>query len=75
MEQTVTIRRMGKKRKGDRHKKRAYTVRLEDRLMRQLKSLADRNRRTTTMEVTIALEEYLGKNGLWPPPAAPTPEK
>jgi hypothetical protein len=26
-----------------------------------------RNRRTMTTELTIALEEYLGKNDLWPP--------
>ena len=69
----VTIRGMAKKRKTDRHKRRTYSMRLEDRLMQQVKELAERNRRTATMEVTIALEEHLQKAGLWPPPSGPQP--
>ena len=52
---------------GDRHKKRTVGMRLDEILTGQLKVLAERNRRTVTMEVTIAIEEYLSKNGLWPP--------
>ncbi len=74
MGQQATIRGMSKKRKADRHKKRSYTMRLEDRLMAQVKELAERNRRTATMEVTIALEEHLTKAGLWPPAAESPPE-
>lgn len=29
--------------------------------------LVRRTRRTVTAELTIALEEYLSRNGLWPP--------
>jgi hypothetical protein len=39
-----------------------------------VKELAEGNRRMATTEVTIALEKYLGKHGLWPPPAAPSAE-
>ncbi len=72
MRTTVTIPRMSKKRKGDRHKKRTVTMRLDERLMLQVKTLAEKNRRTTTMEVTIALEEYLTRAGFWPPAAPKT---
>jgi hypothetical protein len=57
-----------RKPKRDRHRKKTYAMRLSELLMGQMRSLSDRNRRTVTMEVTIALEEYLAKNGLWPPP-------
>ena len=34
-----------------------------------IEALAERSRRTLTMEVSIALEKHLKEAGLWPPPA------
>ncbi len=66
---------MAKKRKAGRSKKKVVTMRLDEPLVEQLKELAERNRRTATMEVTIALECHLAKAGLWPPPSEQSPEK
>ncbi len=33
-----------------------------------------RNRRNLREEVSIALEQYLGQIGLWPPPSADAPD-
>jgi predicted transcriptional regulator len=57
-------------RPGDRHMKKTYAMRLDEQLMEQVKLLAERNRRTSTMEVTIAIEKHLAEEGMWPPSQA-----
>jgi hypothetical protein len=52
----------------DHHRQPVLGVRISGRLVDQVRTLAKRNRRPLTTEITIALEEYLEKNGLWPPP-------
>lgn len=51
----------------DRHLKRTASFRLNDAILRALDSLAERERRTKTVIIEMALEEYLAKAGLWPP--------
>ncbi len=58
-------------RKADRHKKTAFTLRLEDRLRDRLEILADRNATDITTEIVIAIRERLERSGLWPPPPPP----
>jgi hypothetical protein len=59
---------MGSKKthKADRHLGRKM-VRIRDELHAQLLTLVARTRRTVTEEVAIAVEEYLKREGLWPP--------
>jgi hypothetical protein len=58
---------MGKKTpEPDRHVNRKM-VRLKDELHAALLKLRARTRRTVTEEVAIAVEEYLERQGLWPP--------
>jgi hypothetical protein len=66
----LSMTRKKPSRPGDRHLKKTYAMRLEEQLMDQVKLLAERNRRTATMEVTIAIEKYLAEEGLWPPSQA-----
>jgi 5-methylcytosine-specific restriction endonuclease McrA len=47
------------------------TFKLPEEHNRRLRQLARRNRRFLGTELAIAVEEYLAKNGLWPPPPAP----
>lgn len=53
--------------KNDRHKTKAFTLRLNDRLRKQLETLADLNVTTVTLEVVTAIRERLLRNDLWPP--------
>lgn len=46
---------------------RALTVWLPEKLRNQFDLLVLQHRRPLTVEVEIALEEYLSKHGLWPP--------
>lgn len=57
----VTIPRMGKK-KSDYHRHGVIGFRLEKSLVESLRESAKKNRRTLTAEVSIALEQYLGKS-------------
>ena len=50
------------------------TVRYLDSLIEALDELVRRNRRTRTIELTIALENHLKEAGLWPPPAEAAPK-
>jgi predicted DNA-binding protein len=54
-------------RKTDRHTSR-FMVRLPEIYRVQLNKLRRRTGLTIVMEVRTALEEYLDKHGLWPPP-------
>jgi hypothetical protein len=51
-----------------RHREPVLGLRLSGHLVDLVRALAKKNRRPLTTEVTIALEEYLAKHGLWPPP-------
>jgi hypothetical protein len=59
----------------DRHKRKAFQLRLHELLRRQLEKLAERNASTLTAEASIAIRERLERAGLWPPPEQPTPKK
>jgi hypothetical protein len=52
----------------ERSPRRSRTYRLPDDLIERLELLAERNRRALTTEVEIAIEEYLTRAKLWPPP-------
>lgn len=52
--------------KQDQHTS-GFMVRLPEVYRQQLQTLRARTRRTMTAEVQLALEAYLGKEGLWPP--------
>lgn len=47
-------------------------VYLRPQLRRVIEQAADRNRRSLTEEVSIALERYLQSEGLWPPSDQPS---
>lgn len=72
--QAITMSSMAKKPArdlgdgSDRHRNPVLGLRLSGDVVRLMREIARRNRRPLTTEVTIALEEYLAKNGLWPPP-------
>ncbi len=51
----------------DRHKHKPLGLRLNVRVMNAMRQLAEKNRRTLTAEMEIALEKYLAEAGLWPP--------
>jgi hypothetical protein len=51
---------------GDRHTS-GFMVRLPEAFRTQLQQMCAQTRRTMTVEIQIALEEYLAKSGLWPP--------
>jgi predicted transcriptional regulator len=55
-----------KKRPGESRRNRTY--RFPDDLIARIEALAERNRRPTTTEIEIALEDHLRRNKLWPPP-------
>jgi hypothetical protein len=52
------------KRSTDRHKQKTVSFRLPEALMDSFRSLADRNRRTLSGEVRIAIENHLAANGV-----------
>lgn len=78
MNTAATLPRMGKKRNkqtpAEQEQAKAgqrppvLGLRLSGELVDLVRELARRHRRPLTTEVTIALEEYLSKHGLWPPP-------
>jgi len=51
---------------------KALNVWIDEELRDALDELLGQTRRSLTAEVSIALEEHLKKNGLWPRPAART---
>ncbi len=55
------------KKDKDRHKYPVWGFRLPPIYRAQVEKLAERTRRKSTEEVKIALEQYLEKEGLWPP--------
>lgn len=55
-----------KKTTADQHLS-GFMVRLPEKFRMYLLSLQKQTRRTITMEVQLALEEYLKKHGIWPP--------
>jgi len=57
------------KTKKDQHKEKPLFVRLPSSIRAAVKALSKKSRRPVSTEVTIALEEYLSKHGLWPHPA------
>lgn len=59
---------MTKKKNSDRHKYPAWGIRIPLIYRAQLKKLVGTTRRREVEEVKIALEEYLAKHDLWPPP-------
>jgi hypothetical protein len=73
-----TIDHMGKKkepelpksskpRTGDRHAKKPFHLRLDERLRAVLEKLADRNATDVTAEIIASIRERLERLGLWPP--------
>jgi hypothetical protein len=48
----------------DRHKRKTVSFRLPEKLMKQLRLLAQRNRRTLSGEAEVALENHLNSNGV-----------
>lgn len=55
------------------HKHPVWGLRIPAEYKQQVQKLAEKTRRLDSEEVKIALEEYLGKQGLWPPnPEKPT---
>lgn len=52
------------KRSTDRHKQKTVSFRLPEELMDSFRSLADRNRRTLSGEVRIAIENHLAANSV-----------
>lgn len=54
----LTIGRMGRKRTGDRHATKMFSVRLPKPVMDKLRAIADKNRRTITAELIISLEKH-----------------
>ena len=52
------------KRNSDRHKQKTVSFRLPESLMELFRTLADRNRRTLSGEVRIAIENHLVANGV-----------
>jgi predicted DNA-binding protein len=52
------------KRTTDRHKQKTVSFRLPEGLMDSFRKLADRNRRTLSGEVRIAIENHLAANGV-----------
>lgn len=59
---------MAKKRKTNRNKYKVWGLRIPEAYKTEVRKVAEKNRRSPTEEVKIALEEYLAKQGLWPPP-------
>lgn len=59
--------------KKSRHKYPAWGIRIPLVYRKQLKQLTEKTRRREVEEVKIALEEYLAKQGLWPPPSKESP--
>lgn len=53
--------------KPDRHAQPGFQLRLPAELREALAECKRRDRRTYVEIVRIALEEFLGKKGLWPP--------
>lgn len=51
----------------DRHQQKTVSFRLPEPLTAQLRALAQRNRRTLSGEVQMALEKHLAAHGLWCP--------
>lgn len=62
---------MAKERKATKpvkkHKYPIWGLRLPPALKEQLEKAAERNSRSPTQEVKVALEKYLSESGLWPP--------
>lgn len=56
-----------KQKEKDRHKYPVWGFRLPPAYRIQIEKLAEKSRRKATEEVKIALEQYLEKEGLWPP--------
>jgi hypothetical protein len=52
------------KRNSDRRKQKTVSFRLPEALMDLFRTLADRNRRTLSGEVRIAIENHLAANGV-----------
>jgi hypothetical protein len=52
------------KRSIDRHKQKTVSFRLPEELMESFRALADRNRRTLSGEVRIAIENHLAANSV-----------
>lgn len=53
--------------KKDLHKYPVWGFRFPPAYRKQMERLAEKTRRKASEEVKIAIEEYLAKNGLWPP--------
>lgn len=51
----------------DQHKKRAFALRLDERVRAQLATLASRNATKITEEINTAIREKLQRENLWPP--------
>lgn len=58
---------MGRKRTGDRHKTKMFSVRLPKQVMDTLRDIAEKNRRTITAELIIALEKHSRDEGVSSP--------
>lgn len=56
------------KRAGDRHAKKPFHLRLDERLRSVLEKLADRNATDVTAEIVVSIRERLERLGLWPLP-------
>jgi hypothetical protein len=52
------------KKNADRHQQKTVSFRLPENLMESFRALADRNRRTLSGEVRIAIENHLAANGV-----------
>lgn len=65
----ATIPRMAKKQPAnDRHKKHSTSFRFRDEILELLELLSDKQRRTKTTVMEIALEKLGVEEGLWPLP-------
>jgi hypothetical protein len=60
---------------ADRHKRKAFQLRLHELIRQQLEKLAERNASSLTAEASIAIRERLERHGLWPPPQEQAPKK
>jgi hypothetical protein len=63
-------------RKNDRHKTKAFGIRLHPLIRQQLEALVESKQGITKLsdEIREALIAHLKANGFWPPPAAAKPK-